>query len=465
MIKREFLPESAELKIKLTADSKKWAEFYQKAEQKQAAKVSLRGFRKGKVPLEKARAYLNPQAVFELALRMFLPELEKQAATNIIDSDNVIESPIFNIVNMDKNNLEIEFLYPVYPEIKLPDYKNLKTKFAIKKITKEDIELQKQKLLEAKGRFIEVNRPVKIGDVINFNFKGFIDDEPFDGGEGENFDLRIGSSSFIAGFEEQLVGLEIKKEADIYVTFPENYQVHTYANKKARFRVKINKIKENKPAKLTNEFVASLKIQNVETISQLEVYLENLTERENIERAKIDFQKNALTEIGEQVEVPLAKKLINLEIERLNEVFHSTLKQQEIPLKEYLKITKFTEKDIYDQFEVEAKKLLKNSFIFAEIAKLEGLVPTQQEYESHVEKLAKFTGKSVQEISETVSYNEIQINITNQKVIDKLIEFNHEAKDEEIVNKNQNDNEIEQDKEQKDNNEEKIKQENNLENK
>ncbi|MXR05835.1 trigger factor [Mesomycoplasma flocculare] len=429
MVTREFLPKSAELKIKLSADPKKWAEFYDKAEQRQAAKVSLRGFRKGKVPLEKARPYLNSQAVFQLALRMFLPELEKQAFTSVIDSDNVIESPVFNIVNMDKNNLEIEFLYPVYPEIKLPDYKNLKTKFIIKKITNKDIEKQKQKLLETKGKFVDVKRPAKAGDVIHFDFKGFIDDEPFEGGEAENFELRIGSNSFISGFEEQLIGLKIKEETDINVTFPKDYHVPAYANKQARFRVKINKIKENQPAKLTNDFVASLKIRDVETISQLEVYLKDLTQRENIERTRIDFQKNALAEIVNQVEIPLSRKLITTEINRLSETFNSTLTQQGFTLEEYCRITKFTEKDIDDQLEAEARKLLKNSFIFAEIAKLEGLVPTQQDYDEQIEKLAKFTGKSVQELNETIPHSEIQINITNKKVIDKLIEYNTEEKE------------------------------------
>lgn len=429
MITREFLPKSAELKIKLTADPEKWNSFYEKAEKKQAEKVSLRGFRKGKVPLEKARPLLNPEAIFELALRMYLPELEKQAFSNVIDSDNVIESPIFNIVNMDRNNLEIEFLYPVYPEIKLANYQNLKTKYYVKEATAEDIEAQKQKLLESKGKFVSVERPVKMGDVINFDFKGFIDEQPFEGGEAEDFELRIGSNSFINGFEEQLIGLEIKKEADINVTFPADYHVPAYANKHARFHIKINKIKENQPAKLTNEFVASLKIKDVETISQLELYLSDLTKRENIERARVEFQKNALAEIVEQVEIPLASKLIFAEVNRLRETFHSTLTQQGFTLEEYCRITKFSEEDISKQLETEAKKLLKNSFVFAEIAKLEGLVPTQQDYDDQIEKLSKFTGKSVEELKETIPHSEIQINITNKKVVDRLIELNTEGKE------------------------------------
>ncbi|MDW2852649.1 trigger factor [Mesomycoplasma ovipneumoniae] len=435
MITREFLPNSAELKIKLVADPQKWVEYYEKAEKRQVAKVSLRGFRKGKVPLEKARPYLNPQSVFELALRMYLPELEKQAFSNVMDSDNVIESPVFNIVQMDKNTLEIEFLYPVYPEIKLPEYQNLKTKYVVKQVTKDDIEIQKQKLLESKGKFVNVDRPVKMGDIINFDFKGFIDDQPFEGGEAQDFELRIGSNSFISGFEEQLVGLEIEKEADIHVVFPEDYHVPAYASKKARFHVKINRIKESRPAKLTNDFVASLKIPNVETISQLEVYLEDLTKRENIEKARIEFQKNALVEIVDQVEIPLATKLINAEVNRLNETFNSTLKQQGFTLEEYCRITKFTEQDIYNQLEAEARKLLKNSFIFAEIAKLEGLVPTQQDYDEQIAMLSRFTGKSVEELNETIPHSEIQINITNKKVVDKLIEYNSEKVEEKTEEK------------------------------
>ncbi|MBG0730918.1 trigger factor [Mycoplasma sp. 'Moose RK'] len=424
MITRELLPQSAELKIRLVANPEQWAEFYAKAELRQAAKISLKGFRKGKVPLEKARPFINQDSVFELALRLYVPELEKLAFTNVMDTDNVIESPVFNVINIDPKNLEIEFLYPTYPEIKLPDYKNLKTKFSVKEITKADLDLEMKKLLESKGEFVEVKRPIKMGDVINFDFKGFIDDVPFEGGEAEDFVLRVGSNSFIKGFEEQLVGLEIKKEANINVTFPADYHVPAYANKQARFLVKINKIKENHPANLTNDFVASLKIPEVNSISQLEIYMTDLVRRENIERVRLEFQKDALAEITAQVEIPLASKLINSEIYRLNENFTNTLKEQGFSLEEYYRITKFTPDDIYAQLDAEARKLLKNSFVFAEIAKLEALAPTQEDINEQIEKMEKITGKSFRELEQTLPISELQISITNRKVIDKLIEFN-----------------------------------------
>lgn len=426
MLKREILPKTAELKITIEADKDLWQKSISKAFEKKAANIQIKGFRKGKVPLDKAKQYIELGSVIELATREAIPTLLKQCSSNIMDDDHVIDfEPFVQVIESTAETLKVNFLFPIYPEIKLPEYKKLETKFEIPVVTKEDVKAQIDRLLAAKGKHIDVDRGIKNGDLINFNFKGFIDDKPFEGGEAEDFDLKIGSKSFIEGFEEQLIGLKKGEFKSIDVVFPADYHIPAYASQPAVFKVKINNIKENQPAELTNDFVAALKINNVTTISQLESYLEDLTKREQMEMARSNFQKDAFAEILKSVEIPISNKLLDREMSRIYGSFNDTLKSQGFTIDEYLKITKFSNKDIFEQVNQQAVLSLQTSFVFAEIAKRESLAVLDNELNEEIERFGLITGKKVDELkANPTALQHLQMNITNRKVLDKLIEWN-----------------------------------------
>lgn len=426
MLKREILPKTAELKITVEAGKDLWQKSISKAFEKKAANIQIKGFRKGKVPLEKAKQYIELGSVIELATREALPTLLKEASSNIMDDDHVIDfEPFVQVIESTAETLKINFLFPIYPEIKLSDYKNLETRFESPVVTKEDVKGQIDRLLAARGKHIDVDRAIKNGDLINFNFKGFIDNKPFEGGEAEDFDLKIGSKSFIEGFEDQLIGLKKGESKSIDVVFPADYHIPAYASQPAVFKVKINNVKENQPAKLTNDFVAELKIDNVTTISQLESYLEDLTKREKMEIARSTFQKNAFAEILKSVEIPISNKLLDREMSRIYDSFNETLKSQGFTIDEYLKITKFTNKDIFEQVNQQATLSLQTSFVFAEIAKRESLAVLDKELDEELQRFGLITGKKADELkTNPTALQHLQMNITNRKVLDKLIEWN-----------------------------------------
>lgn len=439
MLKREILPKTAELKITAEADKNLWQKSISKAFEKKAANIQIKGFRKGKVPLEKAKQYIELGSVIELATREALPTLLKEASSNIMDDDHVIDfEPFIQVIESTAETLKVNFLFPIYPEIKLSDYKNLETKFEIPVVTKEDVKGQIDRLLAARGKHIDVDRAIKNGDLINFNFKGFIDNKPFEGGEAEDFDLKIGSKSFIEGFEDQLIGLKKGESKSIDVVFPADYHIPAYASQPAVFKVKINNVKENQPAKLTNDFVAELKIDNVTTISQLESYLEDLTKREKMEIARSAFQKTAFAEILKSVEIPISNKLLDREMSRIYDSFNETLKSQGFTIDEYLKITKFTNKDIFEQVNQQATLSLQTSFVFAEIAKRESLAVLDKELDEELQRFGLITGKKADELkTNPTALQHLQMNITNRKVLDKLIEWNSnsssKSKDKKVV--------------------------------
>lgn len=439
MLKREILPKTAELKITVEAGKDLWQKSISKAFEKKAANIQIKGFRKGKVPLEKAKQYIELGSVIELATREALPTLLKEASSNIMDDDHVIDfEPFIQVIESTAETLKVNFLFPIYPEIKLSDYKNLETKFEIPVVTKEDVKGQIDRLLAARGKHIDVDRAIKNGDLINFNFKGFIDNKPFEGGEAEDFDLKIGSKSFIEGFEDQLIGLKKGESKSIDVVFPADYHIPAYASQPAVFKVKINNVKENQPAKLTNDFVAELKIDNVTTISQLESYLEDLTKREKMEIARSAFQKTAFAEILKSVEIPISNKLLDREMSRIYDSFNETLKSQGFTIDEYLKITKFTNKDIFEQVNQQATLSLQTSFVFAEIAKRESLAVLDKELDEELQRFGLITGKKADELkTNPTALQHLQMNITNRKVLDKLIEWNSnsssKSKDKKVV--------------------------------
>ncbi|QJB70979.1 trigger factor [Mycoplasma sp. 1654_15] len=424
MVKRELLAESSELKITVKPEENVWKKTQEKANKALIKNLKVDGFRKGSVPANIAKKYISEASILREAVSLIAPELETEARKNIIEDDNVLDSPIYKIEDISTSNLEISFLYPVYPTLNLPDYKHLKTKFIEPKVGKEDIDLQIQRLLETSAATQETDKPIKKRDIVNFNFKGFIDGQAFEGGEAENFDLKIGSGSFIAGFEDQLVGMKKGDKKEITVTFPENYHVTAYAGKEAKFKIKINQVNELVLPKLDEEFIKKLSLEDVKNEKDLRAYLEKLTFNEKLEQNRVIFQKESFAEIQKQVQIPISEKLLLNEIRRLEKLFENNLKSQGFTVKEYLEITKFTEEDIKLQMRTESINLLKNAFIYAEIAKLEKIFATAADYDIEYGKLAKFYGKSIEDIKKTFPLAQLQVNITNSKVLDKLIEYN-----------------------------------------
>lgn len=423
MTKREILKDQSELKISVSIEGQDWKDAQAKAKKDLLKNLSIPGFRKGKVPAAKAEALINKAEVLRKACNLVLDKVEKLTTEQIMEDDKVLDGPSYVIDSVDEKSLEISAFYPVYPTIKIADYKKLKTKIDEVKVSKKDVDSQIDRILETNSLVVDAKGPVKSGNVVIFDFKGFIDDKPFDGGEAEDFELKIGSGNFIPGFEDALIGFKKGEKKDIFVKFPENYHAKEYAGKDARFAINLKEIKTFDKPKLDDSFVADLKIPNVNTVKELEKHLENLTLQEKEEQAKVKFQKEAFAEILKTTEVPVARKLIENETTRLLKQFESNLKQQGFNKKEYLELTKLTEEDLKSELSKEAVHNLKNAFVYAEISRLENIIAREEDYAQEYEKLAKLYGMDVESIKGVISPAQLQIPITNQKVIARLIEF------------------------------------------
>lgn len=225
-----------------------------KAYAKNKSRFNVPGFRKGKVPMRVIEMNYGKEIFYEDAVNILLPDAYENGIEEL--DLNPVSNPEIDIENIDEENpIVFKFEVDVRPEPVLGDYSNLEAEIDDFSVTDADIDAVIEKALETNARVEQVEREAKEGDSVNINFEGSVDGEVFEGGTAENYDLTLGSNSFIPGFEEQLVGVKPGEEVDVNVTFPEDYHEESLANKESLFKVKMNSISEKIRPELDDEFV------------------------------------------------------------------------------------------------------------------------------------------------------------------------------------------------------------------
>ena len=424
MAKVEFKKETSELHISVSADKITWQASQEKAFQTIRKHLTLKGFRKGQAPLEVAKKSISQSEIFTEALKSELDVLVQVAAKEIKEDLMILDSPSYNVEKISQEELTVTFIYPVYPEIKLPEYKNLGVKYEASKATAESVEEEINRVLESQVVMKEKEGSLAKGDIAVFDFEGFIDGKPFAGGKAENYELEIGSGQFIAGFEDQMVGLEKGKSMDVNVSFPEDYHVEDLKAKPAVFKIKLNAIKEKSKPALTDEWVASLNVPAAKTVAELKTYISDIQSNELEIEARGKFQRAAFDKIASEANIVIPAQLIAKEMHNQEHNFEAKLKEQGLSMKQYIDMTGMPKEAVYSQFKKAAETRLTDSFIFAEIAKLEKIELKDEDYEKEYAKFAKVYGQSIESIKGFVQKTQMQIPMTNDRVIDILIASN-----------------------------------------
>ena len=276
----------------------------------------------------------------------------------------------------------------VKPEVTLGEYKGLEVPKADLTVTDEEIDAEVDKEREKNSRMIDVDdRAVANGDSIKLDFDGSVDGVPFEGGKAENYDLVIGSGSFIPGFEEQLVGAEIGKELDVNVTFPEEYHAKELAGKAAVFKCKVNEIKVKELPEADDDFA-----QDVSEFDTLAEYKEDikkrLTEKKETE-AKNAKETAALEKAVENAQMDIPAAMIDNQVRQMADDFARRIQSQGISLEQYLQFTGMTADKLLDQMRPEAEKRIKNSLVLEAIAKAESFEISDEKVEEEINKMAE----------------------------------------------------------------------------
>ena len=425
MAKKELNKKSSEFIVTIEADKKLWSEKQEQASKHLMNNLSIKGFRKGKVPADIAKKHISKTDIFAQAIKEILEVMVQEAHKEITEDIMVLDAPSYAVKEMAENKLVVDFVYPVYPEIKLPDYKKLGVKYKEEKLDDKliDSEIAKVQNMQAMLKEKESGALAK-GDIAVFDFEGFVDGKPFDGGKAEKYELEIGSGQFIPGFEDQMIGVKKGESKDVKVAFPKDYHAENLKGKDAVFKITLHGIKEKRAPKLDDEFVKTLGIKDVKTVEELRKHIATVFTEQEKQRARGAFHREAFAKILETTKIAIPAILVAKEMQKIEEQTIANMKKQGFSIEQYMEMTKTDMKQLRSEFKATAEAQLSNAFIFAELSKVENIELTDKDYDEQYEKLAKVYQQSVDGVKGMISKAQIQIPLTNEKVIDALIKYN-----------------------------------------
>lgn len=409
--------------VKIVIEGKEWDEALEKAFEKRNKDVTIPGFRKGKAPRNVFEKKYGKESLFFDASDMLIQTAYLKALS---DSKLVpVVQPKVDIAAVDENHIEYKFTIITRPEVNIKKYKGLKVTKEKVKVTKEEIEHEIGHMLEKYTDLAVKKGKIENGNVAIIDFEGFRDGVSFDGGKGENYELEIGSNTFIPGFEEQLIGLTAGEEKEINVTFPEEYHAKDLAGVPVVFKVKVNEVKEKITRELDEEFFEDLAMEGVNSKETLEEEVKKNIKAHKEMDAENKYIDSLLEEVAKNVEVDIPEKMVEEEVDRLLHRYEEQLKMQGISLDLYYQFTKTTEKDLRNELEKEAYKNVLYRLMLEDIAKLEKIEISDKDAEKEADELAKKYQMPKDEFLKAFGGIEmIKYDLEMRKVIDVLKEAN-----------------------------------------
>lgn len=408
--------ESATAVINVVVEDESWKEAQKKGFEKAKSKLKLHGFRDGKkIPDELARPHINQADVFNEGINVILPKVYESILTE--HKITPIMQPEIKLVKVDENALELEFTIALYPEVTLGEYKNINVELEKVSVSKEEVEAALNKIVRDNATLKTSDKPAKMGDTVVFDFVGYIDRKPFDGGSAENYSLELGSNQFIPGFEEQLVGVKEGDEKEINVTFPKQY-VKELAGKDAIFKCTIHEVKEKILPELNDEFVKTLNIEGVDTVDALKASEEKKIHESKEANAKANQYNKLVDTIVENAKVEMSEKTIESEIKAMKSDIENRVKQNGLTLEQYLEITNQSEKQLEDTLRNDAVKNLKAFVVLAKIAEVENLSVSDKDLDDELEKLGKNYNMSLDQVKKALESQlaNFRSNLQNKRI-------------------------------------------------
>lgn len=392
--------------------------------QKIVKQINVPGFRKGKVPRNIFEKRFGVEALYQDALEILVPEEYSKA----VDETGIFPVDYPEIGELDGFEKDKDFTFTakvtVKPEPKLGEYKGLEVKKLSTEVTDEEVEEQIQNLLNRKAEFeIKEDEPIVEGDIAVIDFEGFIGDEAFEGGKGEDYSLEIGSGQFIPGFEDQLVGVKAGETKDVQVTFPEEYHAEELAGKDATFKVTVKEVKTKVLPELNDEFAKEADPE-VESVDELRNKIKERLAEQKKNEAESTLRDELVEKAAENAEMDIPEAMIHNEIHRMIDEFAQRLQMQGMSLDLYYQFSGQTEKDLHEQFKEDAETRVRISLTLEAIAKAENIEVTQEDIDKELEKMAEqFKMGKEQIITALGGSTEILENdIRTQKTVEFLVE-------------------------------------------
>ena len=389
-----------------------------KAYLKMRGKINVPGFRVGKAPRKIIEKRYGAEVFYEEAVNIILPDAYEAAVKE--QGLETVGYPQVELESCTKDGVVFKCTVAVYPEVKLGQYKGLEAPKAEVKVAAADVNARLKEMADRNSRLVSVERAVKKGDTADIDFEGFDNGVAFDGGKGENFDLEIGSGSFVPGFEEQLIGMKAGEEKDIDITFPENYTPEL-AGKPVVFHVKVNEVKVKEVPAIDDEFAKD--VSEFDTLKDLKADIKKKMTAERTEAAQRAFEDVLMAKVAEGVEADIPQEMVELQAERMMEQFKQQLASQGIPFDQYLKMTGTTEADFRQQAEGPASEQVKMDLAVEAIIKAEGLEASDEDVENEMKSVAEKYGMDLDTVKKYLRPEDVKEQVVREKVM-KLVADN-----------------------------------------
>ncbi|MPQ44640.1 trigger factor [Clostridium tarantellae] len=412
------------VELEIRVDAKQFDEAIKKAYNKNAKKFNVPGFRKGKVPMAMVKKFYGVEVLFDDAINFCIDATYGKA----LDENDVkaVDYPKVEVVEVGEGkDLVYTAKVTTFPEVTLGDYKGVEVKKPTAEVKEEDIEKQ-LKEMQTKNARIETKTEGTVEDknIAVIDFKGYIDDVAFEGGEGTDYSLEIGSGTFIGDFEQQLIGLAVGEAKEVNVSFPENYGKEELNGKPAKFEVTVKEIKVKELPELDDEFAKE--ISEFDTIEEVKADLTKKAQEANEERAKRELQENVVNVIVDNATIEIPQVMINREVENMVKDLEQRLSYQGLSLEQYYEFTGSSEEKMKSYMRENAERKVKTDLVLSEITKIEKVEASEEELKAKAEEVAKmYSAGDAEKMVDLILNAQKQalvMDVTREKTINILVD-------------------------------------------
>ena len=386
---------------------------------KKAKNINVPGFRKGKAPRSIVEKMYGVGIFYEDAINDLIPEAYEAAIKEA--ALEVVGQPEFDVVSLDDNGLVLSAKVYVKPEVEIKDYAGIEVEKTVEAVTDEDVEKEIELVRERNSREIEVtDRAAEMGDTAVIDFEGFCDGVAFEGGKGSDYALKLGSGSFIPGFEEQVAGHSIDEEFDVNVTFPTEYHAADLAGKAAVFKVKIHAITKVELPALDDDFAKD--VSEFDTFDEYKADIKAKIEKRRESEAERAVEDKLMEALIEKLEADIPEPMFVEETENFVRDYDSRLRMQGLDLATYFKYTGLDLDSLRAQMRPQAERQVKGRLALEKIAALEGLVASEEDIEAEFKGIAEAYNIDVAQVKASISADAIAADMKVKKALDLVKE-------------------------------------------
>ena len=389
-----------------------------KAYMKARKSIMIPGFRKGKAPRKMIEKMYGAHVFYDDGLEEIFPEIYQFA---VVEQDvKAIGRPSLTDVNIDENSIvTITLTTETYPEVTLGDYKGLEVEKTEATVSDEQVAAELDRMAQNVASTETVERAAEMGDTANIDFEGFDNGVPFDGGKGDNFDLKLGSGSFVPGFEEQVVGMTAGEEKDIDITFPEDYHAEL-AGKPVVFHVKLNKVTATNVPELDDDFAKD--VSEFETLEELKADIRAKALENAQKQIDSTFEQAVVEKAAENATLEMPKALVEAELDNQMERFAYQLQMSGYSIEQYAKMMGGDLNTMRNAFRPAAEKQAKITVTLEKVAEVEGIEVTEEDMTAEFEAMAKQYSLEVEKIREMVPAEEVKANLKTRKAVKVIVD-------------------------------------------